>query len=383
VLELIESQVNTDPRRGNTELHPLSIIRIDTAAQMELERQKLTPDSVPAAGREVLIQRNANHAFDCTDEVHPDTAAIASLAARVVGLDIAGIDLVCQDIAKPLAQGGAIVEVNAGPSLLMHIKPGVGKPRPVGQAIVDNLFATNQSGRIPLVGVTGTHGKTPLPSWSPTCFTCPAHTGLACSDGLFQAAARYRRPMPPTGRPAAACCSTAPSRLRSSRTAPRSFSARAWPTTAARSASSPISPSTTKTCRAGMSSRPAASTTPPRARSTAPRSMSCCPPAMPCSMPLIRWSPTLPNCAMARSSSSPPTRPVSSWPSISPPASGASRWPMGASYCAPEPTKSASADWSTCRYIGKAKQSKNIANVLAGIAAGWALDLGKEVLHRR
>jgi cyanophycin synthetase len=67
---------------------------------MELERQKLTPDSVPAAGREVLIQRNANHAFDCTDEVHPDTAAIASLAARVVGLDIAGIDLVCQDIAK-------------------------------------------------------------------------------------------------------------------------------------------------------------------------------------------------------------------------------------------------------------------------------------------
>jgi cyanophycin synthetase len=101
VLELIESQVNTDPRRGNTELHPLSIIRIDTAAQMELDRQKLTPDSVPAAGREVLIQRNANHAFDCTDEVHPDTAAIASLAARVVGLDIAGIDLVCQDIAKP------------------------------------------------------------------------------------------------------------------------------------------------------------------------------------------------------------------------------------------------------------------------------------------
>jgi cyanophycin synthetase len=141
---------------------------------------------VPAAGREVLIQRNANHAFDCTDEVHPDTAAVASLAARVVGLDIAGIDLVCQDISKPLAeQGGAIVEVNAGPSLLMHIKPGIGKPRPVGQAIVDNLFAADQSGRVPLVGVTGTHGKPPLPSWSPTCSTCPAHAGLACSDGIF------------------------------------------------------------------------------------------------------------------------------------------------------------------------------------------------------
>ncbi len=188
VLELIESQVNTDPRRGNTELHPLSIIRIDTAAQMELDRQKLTPDSVPAAGREVLIQRNANHAFDCTDEVHPDTAAIASLAARVVGLDIAGIDLVCQDIAKPLlAQAGAIVEVNAGPSLLMHIKPGVGKPRPVGQAIVDNLFATNQSGRIPLVGVTGTHGKTAVARLiAHLLYLSGAYTGLACSDGLFQ-----------------------------------------------------------------------------------------------------------------------------------------------------------------------------------------------------
>ena len=188
MLELIESQVNTDPRRGNTELHPLSIIRIDTAAQMELERQKLTPESVPAAGREVLIQRNANHAFDCTDEVHPDTAAIASLAARVVGLDIAGIDLVCQDIAKPLlAQGGAIVEVNAGPSLLMHIKPGVGKPRPVGQAIVDNLFSANQSGRIPLVGVTGTHGKTAVARLiAHLLYLSGAYTGLACSDGLFQ-----------------------------------------------------------------------------------------------------------------------------------------------------------------------------------------------------
>ena len=188
VQQLIETQVNTDPRRGTTELHPLSIIRIDTAAKIELERQGLNADSVPAKDREVLIQRNANHAFDCTDEVHPDTAAIASLAARVVGLDIAGIDLVCQDIAKPLlAQGGAIVEVNAGPSLLMHIKPGVGKPRPVGQAIVDNLFATNQSGRIPLVGVTGTHGKTAVARLiAHLLYLSGAYTGLACSDGLFQ-----------------------------------------------------------------------------------------------------------------------------------------------------------------------------------------------------
>ncbi len=187
VLELIDTQINTDPRRGNTELHPLSIIKIDTAAKIELERQGLTGDAVPEAGREVLIQRNANHAFDCTDEVHPETAAIASLAARVVGLDIAGIDLVCKDISKPLAaQGGAIVEVNAGPSLLMHIKPGVGKPRPVGQAIVDNLFAANKSGRVPLVGVTGTHGKTAVAKIvAHMLFLSGAYTGLACSDGLY------------------------------------------------------------------------------------------------------------------------------------------------------------------------------------------------------
>ncbi len=187
VQTLIDTQINIDPRRGNTELHPLSIIRIDTAARIELERQGLTAESIPAADREVLIQRNANHAFDCTDEVHPETAELAALAARVVGLDIAGIDLVCQDISKPLhAQGGAIVEVNAGPSLLMHIKPGIGKPRPVGQAIVNNLFGEEAKGRIPLVGVTGTRGKTTVARIiSHLLYLSGKHNGLACSDGIF------------------------------------------------------------------------------------------------------------------------------------------------------------------------------------------------------
>ena len=187
VQELIDSQVNTDPRRGTTELHPLSFIRIDTAARIELERQGLTGDGVPAEGREVLIQRNANHAFDCTDEVHPETAEQAALAARVVGLDIAGVDLVCQDISQPLAgQGGAIVEVNAGPSLLMHIKPGIGQPRPVGQAIVNNLFAADQSGRVPLVGVTGTHGRNAVAKLvARLLYLSAQYVGLACSDGIF------------------------------------------------------------------------------------------------------------------------------------------------------------------------------------------------------
>jgi cyanophycin synthetase len=195
VQQLIDSQINTDPRRGSTELHPLSLIHIDSAARIELDRQGLNADAVPAAGREVLIQRSANHAFDCTDDAHPANAAIASLAARVVGLDIAGIDLVCRDIGVPLAeQGGAVVEVNAGPSLLMHIKPGIGKPRPVGQAIVDNLFASQESGRIPVVGVTGSRGKTPVARLvSHFLYLSGKRVGLACSDGLFLGRRRVQK----------------------------------------------------------------------------------------------------------------------------------------------------------------------------------------------
>jgi cyanophycin synthetase len=187
VRELIDLQVNCDPRRGPTENHPLSIIRIDTAARIELERQGLDGDSVPAEGREVMIQRNANHEFDCTDEVHPETAHLVSLAARIVGLDIAGVDLVAEDISKPLAeQGGAIVEVNAGPSLLMHLKPGVGKSRPVGKAVVDHLFPKNASGRIPVIGITGSKGKTGVARILRHLLQITGqHVGAATSDGLF------------------------------------------------------------------------------------------------------------------------------------------------------------------------------------------------------
>jgi cyanophycin synthetase len=122
---LIDTQINSDPRRGTTEEHPLNYIRLDSAARMEISRQGLTSgDDVPAAEQKVIIQRAGNHAFDVTDEVHPEVAKAACLAARIVGLDIAGIDLVAEDISRPLEeQGGAIVEVNAGPSLLMHLKP--------------------------------------------------------------------------------------------------------------------------------------------------------------------------------------------------------------------------------------------------------------------
>ena len=186
IRELIELQLNSDPRRGSGEDCPLNYVRVDSAARLELDRQCLDADSVPEAGRNVLIQRSGNVAFDVTDQVHPDVAADVALAARVVGLDIAGVDLVAEDVAKPLApQGGAIVEVNAGPGLLMHLKPADGPPRPVGRAIVDHLFAGEDNGRIPVVGVTGTRGTTPVAQIVAHMLRLSGkRVGLGCATGM-------------------------------------------------------------------------------------------------------------------------------------------------------------------------------------------------------
>jgi cyanophycin synthetase len=194
VAELVDAQLNTDPRRGETEDHPLGRIdlRKDGSILVDLRRQGLGPQDVPASGRRVLIQRNGNVANDCTDEVHPDFTRIASLAARTVGLDIAGVDLVAQDISEPLSgQQAAVVEVNAGPGLLAHLKPAVGAPRPVGKAIVDHLFPPGDDGRIPIVGIAGggdAHRVAHLVAW--LLQLSGRQVGLASRDGLFLGARR-------------------------------------------------------------------------------------------------------------------------------------------------------------------------------------------------
>ena len=189
VAQLIDAQLNSDPRRGEAEEFPLETIVLEREPAMclLLERQGLSGASVLAAGQRVLVQRNGNVAIDCTDDVHPDVAHAATLAARVVGLDIAGIDLVVSDVSKPLAaQHGAVVEVNAGPGLLMHLKPAEGLPRPVGKAIVDHLFDEGDDGRVPVVGIAGSVGTTQiarLVAW--LLHLEGRHVGLACRDGLF------------------------------------------------------------------------------------------------------------------------------------------------------------------------------------------------------
>ncbi|MCL2523625.1 MAG: acetate--CoA ligase family protein [Betaproteobacteria bacterium] len=171
-------------------------VRKAYASASEEDSGVLVERSIPGSEHRLLIvggklaaasRGNVIAACDCTDAVHPANAASAALAARVVGLDIAGIDLVCRDIGLPLAeQDGAVVAVNAGPGLLMHLKPGSGQPRPVGRAIVDHLFAAGETGRIPVVGVSGSRGKTAVARLvGHFLYLVGQRVGLACSDGLF------------------------------------------------------------------------------------------------------------------------------------------------------------------------------------------------------
>jgi cyanophycin synthetase len=124
---------------------------------------------------------------DVTERVHPATAAAACLAARVVGLDIAGVDLVANDLAIPLAaQHGALTAVHAGPGLTPHLRSADGTPRPVGRAIVDHLFPNGDSGRIPVVGITGSVGTTDVARLVAEFLRLSGKvTGLACGSGLF------------------------------------------------------------------------------------------------------------------------------------------------------------------------------------------------------
>jgi cyanophycin synthetase len=189
IIELVDSQINTDPRRGSGEDSPLNALAPEKGAEiiLELERQGMTAWSVPQDGQKVLIQPNGNVAFDVTDKIHPSVAHAAALAARVVGLDIAGVDLVCEDISRPLEeQRGAIIEVNASPGLLSHLKPANGEARPVGTAIIAHLFEAEENGRIPIVGVTGTLG-TSLISRLVGCLVnlTGIHVGVVSGQGMY------------------------------------------------------------------------------------------------------------------------------------------------------------------------------------------------------
>ncbi len=162
------AQVNADPRRGIGHDRPLTRIVLDDTALAHLDRQGLTPASVPADGQVVRLRHNANLSTggtskDVTASVHPAIARMCVRAAAVIGLDVCGIDLRLADIGQPPGTGiatGGIIEINATPGLRMHLHPSEGRSRDVAGHIVDTLYPPGSSSRIPIVSVTGTNGKT-------------------------------------------------------------------------------------------------------------------------------------------------------------------------------------------------------------------------------
>lgn len=165
VRELVDI-INLDENRGEQHEKPLTKIKLDAVSLNVLKKHGYTADSVPENGLAVVLRENGNLstggiAIDRTDDIHPDNAELAVNAARAVGIDIAGIDVVTQDISQSILEsGGAVVEVNTAPGIRMHLYPSVGKPHNVAKDIVDLLFPDEESCRFPIVSVTGTNGKT-------------------------------------------------------------------------------------------------------------------------------------------------------------------------------------------------------------------------------
>ncbi|CAM2822163.1 MULTISPECIES: cyanophycin synthetase [Dermacoccus] len=165
VAELVDI-TNADPRRGYGHEKVLTRIKVDDAARELVEEQGYAMDAVPEAGVMVKLALTGNMStggisIDRTMDAHPDNVEIAEEAARLIGLDVAGIDFICPDITVPVREsGGAICEVNAAPGFRMHTHPTVGEPQFIAKPVVDLLFPPGTPSRVPIVAVTGTNGKT-------------------------------------------------------------------------------------------------------------------------------------------------------------------------------------------------------------------------------
>jgi len=191
IQELIE-EINKDPRRGYGHEKVLTQITIDGFTQKMLDEKNYTIESVPPAGELVMLKPTANlstggTSTDVTDEVHPANIFMCERIAKIIGLDICGIDIMASDLRTPVIEnGGAILEVNAAPGFRMHIEPSEGLPRNVAEPVVDMLFPKGSAGRIPIIAITGTNGKT-------TTTRITAHiaksagkkVGYTTSDGVY------------------------------------------------------------------------------------------------------------------------------------------------------------------------------------------------------
>ena len=191
VSELVEAE-NLNPLRGEGHENILTKISIDSAAELQLQKQGFHLQSVPEKGQLVFLKSTANlstggTAEDVTDSVHPFNILLAEKVSRVIGLDVCGIDIMSPDISLPLADnGGAVIEVNAAPGLRMHKYPSKGMPREVGEPIINLMFPPGDEGRIPIVAITGTNGKTTTTRLMGHLASFAGHTaGFSSTDGIY------------------------------------------------------------------------------------------------------------------------------------------------------------------------------------------------------
>ncbi|MEC4805372.1 MAG: cyanophycin synthetase [Jaaginema sp. PMC 1079.18] len=191
VAELIE-QTNRDPARGDGHDNVLTKIVLDKAALDVLTRQDYDLDTVLEKGDRAFLRATANLstggiAIDRTDAIHPENIWLAERLVKIIGLDIAGIDIVTPDISKPLREvDGVIVEVNAAPGFRMHVAPSQGLPRNVGAAVLDMLFPPGTSPRIPIIALTGTNGKTTTTRLTAHIFRQTGKiVGYTTTDGIY------------------------------------------------------------------------------------------------------------------------------------------------------------------------------------------------------
>ena len=191
-IQWLIDETNKDPRRGYGHEKVLTQITVDQFTQKMLDDLGYTLETVPLKGEQVLLKPTANlstggTSTDVTDEVHPAIVFMCERISRIIGLDICGIDIMATDLQKPLIEnGGAVLEVNAAPGFRMHVEPSVGLPRNVAEPVVDMLFPNRHNGRIPIIAITGTNGKT-------TTTRITAHiaksarkkVGYTTSDGVY------------------------------------------------------------------------------------------------------------------------------------------------------------------------------------------------------